>query len=121
MKKERIKEIFNTYVPWGCFILGAIEPALRSKEWLYNIVLAIDIAGLFVSAIVITALSKNLKDFSNTLRGTRSQCYVWLFISIVGVLVSYALDSWEMEGWIGFVILDVICILFPNKKIIDKK
>lgn len=114
--KEKKLSLFGSYIPQACFAVFAIEPALKAKPWLDYLLTIIASIVLVLSIIATTKSYDSLTEFLTNIHDTKLDWCVWLFISILGILVSFALDDMLIIVWTVFAIGDIICLLIPANK-----
>lgn len=115
-KKIKLQKLFSVYIPQGCFVIFALDSALKAKPWFDNVMQDISLGILLASSIAATLLYDSPKEAIMRAFETKIDWGVWLLISLLGVLVNFALDDITMVAWIVFAIGDFICLLLTIKK-----
>lgn len=123
LEEDRIKfkRFFGVYFNQASFIVLAIEPALEVKPWLYDIVDNVLFISLVLSTIILIKLCDNYKELLLAEYDSRSNWFVWLFISSVGIMVRFAYNNLDIIAWAIMAIFDIICIFLPEDKLLKRK
>lgn len=120
-KKRKLQRLFGVYLPQACGLIFAIDPALNVKPWLYNITDVTACIFLSIVLLVQVKLCDGYKDYFLAIYDCRSNWCVWLFISCIGLLISFTIEDHAVISWIVAVFLDIVFLMLPEDKLLKKR